>query len=73
MRANNVKRTYYFGSQLSEGSRDIVNLLGGKGANLAEMTSHRPACSTGVYHHHHYLRGVLPGRRETPKDLTGQY
>ena len=36
---NNVKRTYYFGSQLAEGSRNDVNLLGGKGANLAEMTS----------------------------------
>ena len=36
---NSVKRTYYFGSQLAEGSRNDVNLLGGKGANLAEMTS----------------------------------
>ena len=36
---NNVKRTYYFGGQLSEGGRNDVNLLGGKGANLAEMTS----------------------------------
>ena len=36
---NSVKRTYYFGSQLTEGSRNDVNLLGGKGANLAEMTS----------------------------------
>ena len=36
---NNLKRTYYFGNQLSEGSRNDVNLLGGKGANLAEMTS----------------------------------
>ncbi len=36
---NNVKRTYYFGNQLSEGNRNDVNLLGGKGANLAEMTS----------------------------------
>ena len=36
---NNVKRTYYFGNQLSEGGRNDVNLLGGKGANLAEMTS----------------------------------
>ena len=36
---DSVKRTYYFGSQLSEGGRNDVNLLGGKGANLAEMTS----------------------------------
>ncbi|MCY4209507.1 MAG: pyruvate, phosphate dikinase [Gammaproteobacteria bacterium] len=34
-----VKRTYYFGSQLSEGGRSDISLLGGKGANLAEMTS----------------------------------
>ena len=38
-RQNSVKRTYYFGKQLSEGSRNEINLLGGKGANLAEMTS----------------------------------
>ena len=36
---DSVKRTYYFGSQLSEGGRNDVNLLGGRGANLAEMTS----------------------------------
>ena len=38
-RQDSVKRTYYFGSQLSEGSRSDISLLGGKGANLAEMTS----------------------------------
>ena len=38
-RQNSVKRTYYFGSQLSEGGRNDKSLLGGKGANLAEMTS----------------------------------
>ena len=34
-----VKRTYYFGRELSEGGRNDITLLGGKGANLAEMTS----------------------------------
>ena len=38
-RQDSVKRTYYFGSQMSEGGRNDKNLLGGKGANLAEMTS----------------------------------
>ena len=33
------KRVYYFGSTRSEGSKDMKVLLGGKGANLAEMTS----------------------------------
>jgi len=33
------KLIYYFGSQATEGNRDMRELLGGKGANLAEMTS----------------------------------
>jgi pyruvate,orthophosphate dikinase len=33
------KRVYYFGATRSEGSKDMKKLLGGKGANLAEMTS----------------------------------
>ncbi len=32
-----VKRVYYFGSKSAEGRADMKNLLGGKGANLAEM------------------------------------
>jgi len=38
-RSVEIKRIYYFGSKLTEGSRDMRSLLGGKGANLAEMTS----------------------------------
>ncbi len=34
-----LKRVYYFGKTKSEGSKDMKELLGGKGANLAEMTS----------------------------------
>ncbi len=33
------KRVHYFGKTKSEGTRDMKELLGGKGANLAEMTS----------------------------------
>ena len=33
------KRIYYFGAKLTEGNKDMRELLGGKGANLAEMTS----------------------------------
>ena len=33
------KRIYYFGSKLTEGHQGMRDLLGGKGANLAEMTS----------------------------------
>lgn len=32
-----VKRVYTFGNGKAEGKADMRNLLGGKGANLAEM------------------------------------
>ena len=32
-----VKRVYTFGNKKAEGKADMKNLLGGKGANLAEM------------------------------------
>ncbi|HEX2969287.1 MAG TPA: pyruvate, phosphate dikinase [Bacteroidales bacterium] len=34
---SNVKRVYSFGKKNAEGKADMKNLLGGKGANLAEM------------------------------------
>ncbi len=34
---SNVKRVYTFGNKEAEGKADMKNLLGGKGANLAEM------------------------------------
>jgi len=33
------KHIYYFGAELAEGNRNMRDILGGKGANLAEMTS----------------------------------
>ena len=33
----------------SEGNKDMRELLGGKGANLAEMTRRRPAGSPGLH------------------------
>ena len=33
----NTKRVYTFGNGKAEGRADMRNLLGGKGANLAEM------------------------------------
>ena len=35
--AENKKRVYLFGNGKAEGKADMMNLLGGKGANLAEM------------------------------------
>ena len=34
-----TKRVYYFGKSKTEGKKEMKELLGGKGANLAEMTS----------------------------------
>ncbi|MCK4989306.1 MAG: pyruvate, phosphate dikinase, partial [Bacteroidales bacterium] len=34
---SDVKRVYTFGNRKAEGKADMKNLLGGKGANLAEM------------------------------------
>jgi len=34
---SNIKRVYTFGGKKAEGKADMKNLLGGKGANLAEM------------------------------------
>jgi pyruvate,orthophosphate dikinase len=34
-----TKRVYFFGGGKAEGNKDMKNLLGGKGANLAEMTN----------------------------------
>ncbi|HEX2919861.1 MAG TPA: pyruvate, phosphate dikinase [Bacteroidales bacterium] len=34
---SNIKRVYSFGKKSAEGKADMKNLLGGKGANLAEM------------------------------------
>jgi pyruvate,orthophosphate dikinase len=34
---SNIKRVYTFGAKIAEGKADMKNLLGGKGANLAEM------------------------------------
>ena len=34
-----AKRTYFFGGGKAEGTKEMKNLLGGKGANLAEMAN----------------------------------
>ena len=37
-KGKNVKRVYFFGAGKAEGGADMKDLLGGKGANLADMT-----------------------------------
>ena len=38
-KSDKIKYVYYFGGNHAEGSADMKNLLGGKGANLAEMVN----------------------------------
>src|SRR6476619_789187 len=37
---NTAKYVYYFGNGKADGNESMKNLLGGKGANLAEMAGH---------------------------------
>jgi pyruvate,orthophosphate dikinase len=39
-KATNTKYVYYFGGGQADGNESMKNLLGGKGANLAEMAGH---------------------------------
>ena len=41
-----MKNVYYFGDGKAEGAADQKNTLGGKGANLAEMTNLRTVSYT---------------------------
>lgn len=43
----------------SEGNSNMRELLGGKGANLAEMTHLRFACSTRFYSYNRSLQQLL--------------
>ena len=48
----------------SEGNANMRELLGGKGANLAEMTNIGLPVPPGLYHHHRGVHPVLRGRAE---------
>lgn len=50
-----TKYVYLF----KEGNASMRNLLGGKGANLAEMTKNRPSGPAGFHRHHRGLHPLL--------------
>ena len=58
-----AKWVYSFGDGKAEGRADMRNLLGGKGANLAEMSEPRPAGAAGLHHHHRGLHLLLRQRQ----------
>lgn len=53
------KRVYTFGNGQAEGKADMRNLLGGKGANLAEMNLIGGSGSSGLYNNDRSLYGIL--------------
>src|SRR3979409_1931446 len=61
------KYVYFFGSGKADGNRDMKDLLGGKGAGLAEMTNAgppgRPGCRTSdqAPHIHYREKQKIPG------------
>jgi len=64
------KHIYFFGGGKAEGNKEMKNLLGGKGANLAEMTKHRCAGSAWLHHHHRGVHRILRHRpASSPKGL----
>ena len=54
---------YAFGDGKAEGRAAMRNLLGGKGADLAEMAQSRPAGAARLHHHHRGLHLFLRPRQ----------
>ena len=53
---------YSFGEGSADGRAEMKNLLGGKGANLAEIESSRAAGAARLHHHHRGLHLLLRQR-----------
>jgi pyruvate,orthophosphate dikinase len=67
-----TKWVFGFGGGKADGSAKMKDLLGGKGANLAEMASLGSAGPAGLYHHHGGLLVLLQDTAKTyPAELQG--
>jgi pyruvate,orthophosphate dikinase len=62
----------FFGAGKAEGDGGWRDLLGGKGAGLAEMTADRTACSWRLYDLHRCLRLLLQEWQEVSAELKEQ-
>jgi pyruvate,orthophosphate dikinase len=67
-----TKWVYSFGAGHNEGRADMRNLLGGKGANLAEMASIGLPVPAGLHHHDRGLHLLLRPRQDLPDELRDQ-
>jgi pyruvate,orthophosphate dikinase len=65
------KYVYFFGNGKAEGNGTQKDLLGGKGAGLAGMSS-GGACSSRLHHHHGHLPILLRQRQKVAPELAGQ-
>lgn len=68
-----VKRVYTFGNKQAEGNDKMRELLGGKGANLAEMNLVGIPVPPGIHHHHRSMYGILrEGTRRRGRNDTSR-
>jgi pyruvate,orthophosphate dikinase len=66
------KRIYFFGGGKAEGNKDMKNLLGGKGANLAEMTNIGVPVPPGFTITTEVCTAFYKAGRKLPKELDGE-
>ena len=67
-KAKSTKYVYFFGGGKSDGDRTLRDLLGGKGANLAEMANAGLPVPARVHHHDDRLHAVV---RQRPQADAG--
>ncbi len=70
-RKTGAKRTYSFGGGRAEGSRDMKDLLGGKGAGLAEMSNIGIPVPPGFTITTEVCTEFFRGGKKLPRDLRG--
>jgi len=66
------KYVYFFGAGKADGKSEMKNLLGGKGANLAEMTNLGIPVPAGFTITTEVCTLYYKNRRKYPQELTGQ-
>ena len=70
--ANQKKYVYFFGNKSAEGKAEMKNLLGGKGANLAEMVNIGLPVPAGFTITTEVCTSYYENKRKYPKELKEQ-
>jgi pyruvate,orthophosphate dikinase len=66
------KLVYYFGNKKADGKAEMKNLLGGKGANLAEMVNIGLPVPAGFTITTEVCTGYYKNNKQYPQELAGQ-